>query len=1281
FTTQPVVTVQDVSGNTVTGSTAAVSVAIDSGTLTGTTTVNAVSGVATFAGVGKTGLIGSKTLTFSASGLTSATQTFMLTHGAATQVALTAPSTNANDTVLATQPVATIKDADGNVVTSGAQSTQTVTLTSTDATIAGTTSMAAVAGVADFAGKGVKLTGVIGARNLTATITNPSTITGVASVIITHGSASKLAVTTQAAGFVNRVAFTTQPVVTVQDVSGNTVTDATDAVTVALTGATLTGTATVNAVNGLATFAGLSKYGTVGTKTLSFSATGLTSAMQSFTLTHGAAYQLANSVSSTLVNDTAFATQPVITIQDQDGNTVTTGTQSTQTVTLTSTDATIGGTTSMAAVAGVADFAGKGVKLTGLVGARNLTSSISNPSAIAASSTVSLTFGAATKLTLVTPATGFVNRQAFSTQPVIHVQDVSGNLVGNASTSIVVSSSAGNGATLGGTTTMSAVNGVADFGQNASALKLSGAVGSYTLTFAKVGGGLTTASQTVALTHAAADHLVVVTSAAGFNSGSAFATQPVVNIVDVDGNLVDTGADATANVTASLTGSGTATLGGTTSVAAVAGVATFTNLSATGSAGNYSLGFSMTAQASATAMTTNQSIALAAGAAVAIVVTQQPSTVQTRATMTPAPTVSLRDAQNNVVTADSSSTVTAQLLDSTGATVGVEGAPVTAASGVVTFSNLAYQALPADGYRLRFKLVSNGATATSSAFTINPGNATELRITTQPASFDLSLNQTKTGELLAVQPIVALYDQDGNLVTTTNTGSATVSIATGAGGSLAEGSTTANFVGGVATFSGVKLTATPTVAYKLKFVSGALTSVNSNDLVVTHNVADHLAVQQGFAGGRAGVGFTTPAKVRILDRYGNLVNTGSQSSTVIRTAVSTGGSLMGGTQVPAVAGEATFSSLILGGSTASSYAITFSTTNSAITVAQQTGISLTFGYGDHIALSTQPATVVGQNQSASGSDLLTQPVVRVLDAYGNLVTDATDTITASIVSTQGLTLADGSAARLVNATVNAVGGVATFQHLKLIGLPGVDYTLGFEDYGLNPISAAAPVQVMHAAAHHLTVTTAPVGGNATGSDLATQPVVELRDQYENLVTSDSSLQVSAAISSSTGLTLADGTAARVSGATAAVTNGVATFAALKLFGLPNTDYQLTFSGTAVASAATATNIRVTFAAADHVSITRQPVANVTGSALSTQPIVEIRDRFENLVADSTATVSASVIGTGAALTVAGNISPSALDATAVGGVVNFSNLVLTATPATSFQLRFSSVGLTAATSA
>ncbi len=103
------------------------------------------------------------------------------------------------------------------------------------------------------------------------------------------GPATKLSLTTSAVGNVSGATFTTQPVVTIQDVSSNTVTNSTATVTAAITagaGGTLSGTTTATAVSGIATFSNLGITGTLNTSyTITYSSSGLTSATQTITPT------------------------------------------------------------------------------------------------------------------------------------------------------------------------------------------------------------------------------------------------------------------------------------------------------------------------------------------------------------------------------------------------------------------------------------------------------------------------------------------------------------------------------------------------------------------------------------------------------------------------------------------------------------------------------------------------------------------------------------------------------------------------------------------------------------------------------------------------------------------------------------------------------------------------------------------------------------------------------------------------------------------------------------
>ena len=101
------------------------------------------------------------------------------------------------------------------------------------------------------------------------------------------GSPPKLSFTTSPAGAISGSGFTTQPVVKVQDGGSNITTPSSAAVTVTITpgtgtsGAVLSGTTTVSALNGVATFSGLSIDLPGAAYTLTATSNGVTSAVSS----------------------------------------------------------------------------------------------------------------------------------------------------------------------------------------------------------------------------------------------------------------------------------------------------------------------------------------------------------------------------------------------------------------------------------------------------------------------------------------------------------------------------------------------------------------------------------------------------------------------------------------------------------------------------------------------------------------------------------------------------------------------------------------------------------------------------------------------------------------------------------------------------------------------------------------------------------------------------------------------------------------------------------------
>ncbi|MCU1450715.1 MAG: hypothetical protein JWP02_2885, partial [Acidimicrobiales bacterium] len=298
WTTQPVVKVQDTYSNVATTNTSSVTFAIttnpSAGTLSGTTTVAASAGVATFTNLAIDKAGNGYILTATDGALTSvASSGFNIAVGAAAKLAFTTqPGGGTGGTAWTTQPVVTVQDAGGNTVTG---STASVTLAigtnppGTGVLTCTTNPKAAVAGVDTFAGCKITKAGT----GYTLTATSGSLTAATSNTFnITVGAAAQLAFTTQPGGGARNVAWATQPVVTVQDAGGNTVTSSTASVTLAIgpappnSGVLACTTNPKNAVAGVDTFAGcnISKAG-VG-YTLTAAATGLTTATSAaFTIT------------------------------------------------------------------------------------------------------------------------------------------------------------------------------------------------------------------------------------------------------------------------------------------------------------------------------------------------------------------------------------------------------------------------------------------------------------------------------------------------------------------------------------------------------------------------------------------------------------------------------------------------------------------------------------------------------------------------------------------------------------------------------------------------------------------------------------------------------------------------------------------------------------------------------------------------------------------------------------------------------------------------------------
>ncbi len=893
---QPVVTIQDAFGNTVTSSTASIALSIgtnpSAGTLSGTATLAASSGVATFSGLSINKSGAGYTLTASSPGLTGATSSgFNITAGMATQlVFISQPGGGTAGLAWTQQPVVTIQDALGNTVTSSSVSiTLAIGTNPGTGSLAGTATTAASSGVATFSGLSINKSGT--GYTLAA---SSSGLTGAASsgFNITPGTATKLVFTTQPGGGIAGLAWTQQPVVTIQDAFDNKVTSSSVSITLALgtnpgSGA-LSGTGTLNASSGVATFAGLSINKSGVGYTLTASSSGLTGVTSSgFNITAGTATQIVfSSQPGGGTAGIAWTQQPVITIQDALGNTITSSSASiTLSIGSNPGAGTLTGTATLAASSGVANFSGLSINKSGI----DYTLTASSSGLTGATSTgFDITHGAAAKLVFTTQPGGGTAGSAWSQQPIITIQDTSGNTVTSSTASVVLGIGTNPSAGfLSGTATLAASNGVATF----STLSVDKSGTGYTLTASS--SGLTGATSSgFSITAGAATKLAFTTQPGGGTAGSVWSQQPVVTIQDTFGNTVTSSSVSVALAIG--TNAGPGSLSGTTTLNASSGVTPFSGLAINRSG----TGYTLTASSSGLTGATSSGFNITAGTATKIVFTTQPGGGTAGGAWSQQPAVTVQDNFGNRVTSSSASIVLSISANPGSGTLSGT-ATLAASSGIATFSGLSIDKV-GTGYALTAS--SSGLTGTtSSGFNIIAGAASKLAFITQPTG-------GTAGSVWSQQPVIAVQDAFGNTVTSSSV-SITVAMGTNPGSGTLSGTATAAAASGVASFTGLSIEKSGT-GYTLTASSTGLTGATSSTFNITHSNATQLVFTTQPGGAVAGVAFTTQPVVAIRDAYGNNITGGTDAGAGLTISLSSGtGSLSGTTIIMASLGISSWSGL------------------------------------------------------------------------------------------------------------------------------------------------------------------------------------------------------------------------------------------------------------------------------------------------------------------------------------------------------------------------------------
>ena len=590
----------------------------------------------------------------------------------------------------------------------------------------------------------------------------------------------------------------------------------------------------------------------------------------------------------------------------------------------------------------------------------------------------------------------------------------------------------------------------------------------------------------------ASAELVFTTQPSGIIAGHNISPAVVIALEDNGGHVVTTYSSL---VTMSVaTGAGPFTTGSTVTVAAVNGVATFTNLSLSAS-GGYLIqagdGFVTSANSSPFVVVPDVASKLA--------VFQQPSNATAGVAISPAMIVDVVDQFGNLVTTNTS-TVTISV--ATGPSTTFDAASklaVAASGGIATFSKLildtagSYTLSAADG---------SLAAATSGSFTVGAAAASKLAITTQPSN-------VTAGAAITPAITVAIQDKYGNLATT-NSSTVTVAVAAGPTTTFDASSTvSAAASGGIATLSNVILDKAG--SYTLKFSDGTLTKATSLSFTVSAAAASQLALVNQPSNATAGVAISPAITVAVQDMYGNTETTDSSTVTVgVATGPTTTFDAFSTLSAAASGGIATLSNVIL--DKAGSYTLKFS--DGALTAAISSSFTVSAAAASQLGFVKQPSN------TTAGAAISPAITVYVLDKFDNLVTGNSSRVTIAVAS--GPITSFDSRSTL---SVAASAGIATFSNL-ILDTAG-SYMLKASDGSLT-VAYSSSFTVSAAAASQLVFISQP-SRTVHGQVINPAPQVAVEDQYRNIETTDNSTQVVVSGSNLTGTT------------TVTVVNGIATF--------------------------------------------------------------------------------------------------------------------------------------------
>jgi hypothetical protein len=813
----------------------------------------------------------------------------------------------------------------------------------------------------------------------------------------------------------------------------------------------------------------------------------------------------------------------------------------------------------------------------------------------------------------------------FAPQPIVTIEDSLGQVATGDTSQVTLNIEAGTGAAgaaltcTGGGSSAVAVAGIATFVGCSINLEANG----YVLQASDSADGLTGTkavnSSPIDITAGAATQLVFTHEPGGAVAGSPLSPQPVVAVEDANGNVVTSDTSTvTLAITAGTGRFGAALTCGTNPLQVTNGVATFTGCSINDFSGN---NYELTATDGTLTQAVSNPFGIS-GAVAQIAFTTQPGGASAGSVFTQQPVVAVEDAFGNVVASDNTDKVTISIAaGSPAGTLTCTNATLTVTNGVANFAGCKINNA---GNNYRLAAVDGAFNANSFRFNV-AGTATQVVFTTSPSSAPI-------GSAFPTQPVVAVEDASGNIVTSDNTSQVALTIAAGSpAGTLTctSPSNTVTVVNGVANFVGCAI-GTAGNNFRLTATDGSLTpgtSARFNILAPTQVVFTTEPT-----GASKGVAFTTQPVVEVEDAFGDVVTSDSSSTVTLAITPGTGtaGAKLSCTpnlSLKVTNGVANFVGCAID-TAGNNYRLT--ATDGTLTPANSFRFNVV-GPASQLVFSTSPS------DGAIGSAFTIQPVVSVEDTNGNVVT--TDTSSVTLAITAGTGTAGATLSCTGGLTLPATAGVANFAGCA-INTAGTRYTLTATD---GTLTSATSFRFNVLAASQIVFTTSPRGA-AAATAFTTQPVVAVEDSAGDIVTSDSSSTVTLSITSGTGTA---GAALSCTPLALKVTAGVASFTGCSI-----NDAGYGYQLHAVDGALTGDSNPFDVNGPYQLGYLASPFNGTISTPFTQQPQVAVEDLYGNVwTADSTSAVTLSITtGTG---TTGASLACTTNPVTVTNGIATF----------------------------